>query len=160
MSSTVKRDVRQIVSAILAKSGIDDFEIEATIAEEIHKYVAAFKKGDDMTKVRVGIIENYQSAHPKIKAKAEMVRRIEAAIKITPRSNNKWEDAINFLIKKDEEGQTIEEFWRYCKANVYNTPKEHQISEDPGRIKDNWLQAFPKDSGEQVEVADGRGLRF
>jgi hypothetical protein len=87
----------------------------------------------------------------------EMEDRIYKSTGLTV--SDRWyrERVMDFLLEKDEQGETIETFAKACKDDPYNMPKFFQIAQKLSLLKDTWGLAFVDDS-EQGNNNSGEDL--
>jgi len=92
------------------------------------------------------------------KERTNIVERIEQATRLTV--NDRWykEGVIDFLLQKDKDGQTIEEFTQVCNDNPYTMPKLFKIAEKPSYLKDVWNLAFPANNPNNPEIDSDGGM--
>jgi hypothetical protein len=55
-----------------------------------------------------------------------------------------WDESVlRFIERQEGDGLPLEIFARWCKEDVYNAPKTHQIAQSKGRlIRATWPAAF------------------
>jgi hypothetical protein len=85
----------------------------------------------------------------------EMEDRIYKSTGLTV--SDRWyrERVMDFLLEKDEHGETIETFAKACKDDPYNMPKFFQIAQKLSLLKDTWGLAFvDDDSDAESEPSD------
>lgn len=87
---------------------------------------------------------------PQLRYRAAMVQRIEDSLKLNTDDTPEWERVIDFCLKQDQKGETIETYAYWCKTETgkYNAPKAHQIVLKPSVIIGTWRQAFTEDTPE------------
>jgi len=52
-----------------------------------------------------------------------------------------WERVISFCIQAEAKGQTVKQYQAWREKDVFNSPKSHQIANDPSLIIKTWPQA-------------------
>jgi hypothetical protein len=144
---TDSRNVKKIIQAILQSNGIDNLKCEADLFGAWMRYMNEREGGLTPAQVREKITAEYN----KVGISAEMVERsqlksrMETALGMSiDEGVRNWEVVINHCMSKDGAGETIEKFMEWCKADPYNSPKKHQIAQNPLLIKVMWNSAFVK----------------
>jgi hypothetical protein len=96
------------------------------------------------------LLEFAKMGSAKEQANQAMEERIARAMHIT--TNDRWyrDGIIQFLIRKDAEGQSIETFAQACTADPFNMPKFFKIAEKPSLLRDTWGLAFAKEPTEPL----------
>lgn len=148
--TTDSRQIRLLVNRILVSYGIDDLGLESNLSSGVLKYLQArLKNGKtDKAAIRKEILGSMEIAAAKATKNEAMESRIFKAMGLYV--NDRWykDGVIDFLLKKDEQGETIEVFAQKCKDDPYNMPKFFKIAEKPSYLKDTWGLAFsPESSG-------------
>ena len=57
-------------------------------------------------------------------------------------SGSRFDKMVSFLMQKDRQGETIEVYAAWMKADPYNSPKTHQIAQRPDIVRETWAAAF------------------
>lgn len=75
----------------------------------------------------------------------EMEDRVHKSTGLTVSDIWYRDKVMDFLLRKDEAGESIERFAQACKEDPYRMPKFFQIAQKPGLLKDTWGLAFVRD---------------
>lgn len=140
--TTDSRQIRLLVTGILAKYDIDDLLLEIDLSEAFKQYLQARQKSRDKAGIRERIMADMEIAAARQTKNEEMESRIFKATGLYV--NERWyqDGIIDFLIEKDRQGETIEVFATACKADPYKMPKLFKIAEKPSYLRDVWGLAF------------------
>jgi len=141
--TTDKRQLRITIEGILKSYGVDNLALEAKLTDGVMMYFEqTAKPGANPVSVRndiLGAMINFALDSQKHQA---MQERVERALKVTPDGSDNWNEIIRWLLKKQDDGETIEAYGDWCKSDPYNSPKAHQIGQKPSLIKITWKGAF------------------
>jgi len=157
---TDSRNIKIIIQAITANNGIDNLKLEADIFGVWMRYMNEREEGLTPAEVRKKITDEYNGVgisanmilHSKLK------ERMETALGLSIDEGIKsWEVVMAFCLKQDALGETIEKFWAWCLSDPYNSPKKHQIAQNPLLIKTMWRSAFNGISDAEPAIKDGSG---
>jgi len=144
MATNDKRQLRLTISGILESYGISNLELEIKLTDAVFTFDAETKKGSDPVKTRIGILDAMVSNLGAQRQYELMVDRISRALLVSPDGGDTWNEVVKWLQKRDNDGETIEKYAAWCKANPFTSPKAHQIAQKPGLIKATWPGAFAK----------------
>lgn len=150
MATNDKRQLRLTISGILENYGISNLELELKLTDAVYTFDEETKKGSDPVKTRIGILDAMVSNLGAQRQYELMVERISKALLVTPDGGDVWNEVIKWLQKRDNEGETIERYAAWCKANPFTSPKAHQIAQKPGLIKATWPGAFVAAKNETI----------
>lgn len=158
MTTTINRQISLLVKGILFKYQIDNLQLEIDLVSSFQRMV--LEGGKDPSKfsnIREDILDA-MLANAKIENdKAIMEGRVKRSMGFSIDGRARYDDMLKFLLKKDAEGQTVEEYARWCNANPYDAPKFFKIAEKPDTLMVTWSMAFPERS---QEVARPTGTGF
>ena len=141
-TTTDKRQISIFTNKILAKYDIDNLQLEIDLISAFHAYLTERLKSGDKVGARERIEKALQLHEKRATKNEQMESRIFKATGLYV--NERWymDGIIDFLTKKDEQGETIEVFAERCKADPFNMPKFFKIAEKPAYLKDVWGLAF------------------
>ena len=93
-------------------------------------------------------------------ARNQLNSRMETALGMSiDEGVRNWEAVINHCLGKHYKGETIEKFMEWCKADPYNSPKKHQIAQNPLLIKIMWQSAFVEKTDVNIPIqVDSLGI--
>lgn len=150
-TTTVKRQITKLVRGVFEKYR-DDLEREINMVEAVHQYIVGCNAGRPIAQVREEIFTAMQLGAQSSQVREAMETRIKSALGVDPGvTPSLWDTVIEFLIKKDADGQTIEKFASACQSDPYGMPKAHQIAQKPSLIQSMWLKAFPVQSTQTAQ---------
>jgi hypothetical protein len=138
--TTDSRQLRLTVESILSKYRIDNLQLSIEIVDAVKTFFAETKTGHNPAEVRQKIAEAIEIGERNASAREDMRNRIEIALHLNLLPNA--EGMIDFCLRKEKEGQTIEEYAEWCRRDPYNSPKAHQIANKPDLVISTWPQAF------------------
>lgn len=144
-TGTDSRNVKIIIQAIMQSNGIDNLKAEVDIFGAWMRYMNERAEGLTPAQVREKITKEYGSVGVSQKSieREAFKQRMETALGLdVDTGSTKWEAVFNFCMKQDAAGETIEKFCEWCKNDPYNSPKKHQIAQNPLLIKVMWRSAF------------------
>lgn len=150
-TGTDTRNIKIIVRSLLEKYGVVDEQKQPLLQAEIDftgawvRYMNERKEGLTPAQVREGITAEYNVVGISEAAivKNKLKDRMETALGLSINADLKsWEVVINHCLKKETSGETIEKFCQWCRDDIYNSPKKHQIAQNPLLIKIMWQSAF------------------
>ena len=146
--TTDSRQLRLLIDSVLSKHQIDNLELSMLLVQACQEFFAETKQGHDPVEVRQKIAEAIGVGEANVSRQETMRTRIEKALVLTLLPNA--ESLIDFCLKKDAKGETIERYAAWCKADPYNSPKAHQVINNPLLVIGTWPQAFtvPEDTSE------------
>lgn len=153
--STDSRNIRQLVNSILVSYGIDDLALESNLSSGLLRYLQErmTNRGRDKAAIRAEILAELQIGATKATTNDAMESRIFQATGLYV--NERWhtDGVIAFLIEKDAQGETIEQFAKACKDDPFTMPKFFKIAEKPSYLKDTWgLANFAEHQEEKPPV--------
>ena len=158
-----KQSIRLAISGVLKEYGIDDLEIEGRLATAVYGFFHRLESGENEKLVEADMLSTFERNHAEIRYRAELVERINKALRLNLDSDQLEKDGVLKFIERMErdKGQRIETFAQWCRDDPFNSPKAHQIAKSPLEIKKTWPQAFPADEPQQLTfVKSGGGVDF
>lgn len=153
-TGTDSRNIKIIIQSIMQANGIDNLKAEMDIFGAWMRYMNEREEGLTPAQSREKITKEYNAMGQSLEnaAKLDLQTRMEATLGLSVDVGSKsWETVFNFCLKQQEKGETIEKFWAWCLSDQYNSPKKHQIAQNPLLIKVMWKSAF---SGEIPQLSD------
>ena len=152
MTTSINRQLTLLVQGILGKHKIDNLQVEVDLVSSLQRmWTEGGRDPAKLAEIRENILKSMLAGGLKEHKMAEMEGRVKACMNISV-SGPYYEDMLKFLMKKDEEGETVEQFAKWCKENPYDAPKFFKIAEKPNLLKVNWPAAFT--NRVEREVAD------
>jgi hypothetical protein len=138
--TTLQRNIRMDIRAVLAGYGIDNLKMEIDLAEVIRPFVEAGKR--NIEGKRGDMIDLILD--PETKKKLQMRVRVENSL----RRNLNWDDLKQdwntfdrwLLDTESESGETIEKFMTWYNSDSFRAKGVIYLTAQ--KIKDWWLQAF------------------
>lgn len=140
--TTNRRQLRLTINAVLEKYKIDNLALEGVLTDAITKFVDDTKAGKDPVKVRLSILDGILHFSGKYHDYELMTERVEVALRLHPDGGDAWNAVVDHCNKKLELSQTIEQYAEWLAADKFNSPKAHQIAQNPKIIITTWPQAF------------------
>jgi hypothetical protein len=145
-TGTDSRNIKKIIQAILQSNGIDNLKCEADLFGAWMRYMNERETGLTPAQVREKITAEYNQVgiSEEMVARNQLKTRMETALGMSiDEGVRNWETVITFCkVQEHYKGETIEKFMEWCKADPYNSPKKHQIAQNPLLIKVMWQSAF------------------
>lgn len=147
-TGTDSRNVKKIIQSILQGNGIDNLKCEADLFGAWMRYMNERSAGLTPAEVRANITAEYNQVGISKDGveRSQLKSRMETALGMAiDEGVRNWETVINFCKTQEHyKGETIEKFMEWCKSDPYNSPKKHQIAQNPLLIKIMWQSAFEK----------------
>lgn len=144
-TGTDSRNVKKIIQSILQKYSIDNLKLEIDLFGAWMRYMNERGEGLTPAQVRAKITAEYDEAGISAAGivRSKLKSRMETALGMdVDEGVRNWDVVINHCLKRELEGETIEKFCEWCKADPYNSPKKNQIAQNPLLIKTMWRSAF------------------
>ena len=140
--TTDSRQIGLLVGGILQHYGIDNLQLEIDLSSAVKRYFDERYKSGDKAGIRERIMKDMEVAAANAKQKEQMEVRVMSAIGINA-SGERFSNMIDWLIKEEEEGKTIEGFksW-WDKQNEFKRPALWKISDRPALLHELWPSAF------------------
>ena len=141
--STDNKNIKKIVQGILYKYSIDNLQMEIDLCSAWQRYVNEREEGLTPAEVREKIAGEYNFGMSKeVLEYSRMKRDVENTLRLNVDDTPDWEALIKFLLKMEQQGQTIIQYQEWRVRDVYNSPKAHQIAQNPLIVNKTWPQAF------------------
>lgn len=162
-TGTDNRNIKQIVKSILQNNNIDDLKLEVDLVSAWNRYVNEREEGLTPAQTRAKITEEFGvlgfvGMSDKARERSRMAQVIMDTLRLNVDEDRpEWIAVIDFCLKAEKEGQTIQEYEKWRREDLYNSPKAHQIAMKPKIIKDTWMQAFPPKVDSEVKNEGGSG---
>lgn len=161
MTTTINRQLTLLVQGIHGKYGIDNLQLEVDLVSSLQRmWVEGGKDPQKLSKIREEILDSLLAGAKNENEYIEMEGRAAAALRININGGSSFEEVIKFLIKKEKEGQTIEQYARWCNENPYNAPKGFQIAMTPHLLIRTWPMAFANVAPEEKKIISGTSTGF
>jgi len=143
---TDSRNIKMIIQGIMNKHNIDNLSLEMDLFSAWMRYVNERDEGETPAEARSKIAKEYGilgfvGMSDAVREKARMLEILEGALHLTIDAEE-WNDVILFCIRKEAEGQTVVRYQEWRDKDVFNSPKSHQIAQDPKLVIKTWPQAF------------------
>lgn len=152
MSTTNKRQLRLVISAVLESRKIDDLALESLLSDAVFRFVDETGKGKDPAKSRGDIVTGMLHFRSQYAEYETMSERIEKALRLHPDGGDNWNAVIDHCNKVLPSGETIEKYAEWLSTDKFNSPKSHHIAINPRLIIATWPQAF-KDERKPIVTA-------
>ena len=151
--TTDKRQITLLVQSVMKKHNLVDdkgnlnLQIEMDFVGAFHGYFEARLKSDDKPGIRERLSIEYGllgdlGISDTVLQRARMTQILQDTLRLNVDENAPaWERVITFCIQAEAKGQTVKQYQAWRERDVYNSPKSHQISNDPSMIIKTWPQA-------------------
>jgi len=161
-NSTDTKNIKKIVRALLVKYKVVDEHNEPLLQAEIdftsawHRYVTEREDGLTPAEARLKIADEFDDIFISAKGQERNITRQEfmdvMKIDFGSEDNANWNTLLSHLVEAKAKGETIQKFAEWCKADPFNSPKVHQIAQNPLLVKQVWRSAFAV--GEKAQSTD------
>lgn len=155
-ATTAYRQVKLLVEGLLQNNGIDNLKAEVDLINAFYRMLTEGQKDHaKLVEIREDALSGYINAAAEQNKLIDMEGRVKACMGITIDGRGRYDKMLKFLIMKDVDGQTVEQYARWCKENPYSAPKFFKIAEKPDLLVTTWEMAFQKPVERQVvEMTD------
>lgn len=148
MTTSISRQISLLVKGILERYKIDNLQLEIDLASSFQRmFTEGGKDPEKLSKVREDILSSFQKELDKANELIDMETRVSRAMGISTDGRSRYDTMLRFLVRKDKDGQKIEDYAKWCKDNPFTAPKPFKIAERPDLLMETWTMAF-------VEKAD------
>ena len=155
--TTANRQLTLLVSGVLRKHKIDNLQLEIDLVSSIHRmYDEAGRDVSKMVSIREEILDSFLAGAAKENEITSMEKRVKDCMGISIDGRSRYENMLKFLVKKEEQGQKVEQYAKWCKENSFERPKPFQIASRPALLMETWTMAFP----EVKEISRPTGTGF
>jgi hypothetical protein len=159
MTTSINRQLTLLVQGILGKHKVDSLQLEVDLVSSLQRmWTEGGRDPSKLTSIREDILKSMLAGGLKEHKMAEMEGRVRAALSINIDGRSRYEDMLKFILKKDEQGQTIEQYAKWIRENPYDAPKPFKIAEKPDMLMLTWDMAFAPQSVRKPAVNSGRRL--
>lgn len=159
MATSINRQLTLLVKGILEKYKIDNLQLEIDLVSSLQRmWTEGGRDPAKLASIRENILDSILEGARTENAYVEMEGRAAAALRININGGTNFEEVIKFLIKKEKENQTIEQYARWMNENPYSAPKGFQIAMTPHLLIRTWPMAFANVAPEQKTIMTGTGF--
>lgn len=145
MTTSINRQLTLLVQGILEKHKIDSLQLEVDLVSSLQRmWTEGGRDPSKLAEIRENILKSMLAGAARVEKLASMESRVKMSLGIETNGGSRYEDMLNFLLKKDSEGQSVEEYAKWCKDNPFEAPKPFQISMRPALLSETWPMAFQK----------------
>ena len=140
--TTDTRQLRLLIEGTIQAYGIDNLQLEIDLFSGIKRLL----ESDTPVRTRETVLASLRKTLELGALRENLVINMEARVKacmgIDVSGRERYRPMIDYLIKKDTEGQTVEAFAKWCQEHPFNAPKAFKIAENPDLLMINWPAAF------------------
>lgn len=140
--TTIKRQISLLVKGILEANNIDDLKVEIELVCAFHRLAYEGKDVKDVVRIREETLASLLKGAASENELIEMEKRVKSAMGISVDGRSRYEEMLKFLVRKDKEGQKVEQYADWCKKNPFTAPKLFKIAERPAHLMETWEMAF------------------
>lgn len=140
--ATATRQLRELIGDVLKANGIDNIKAEMDVASAVQRFLAEVKTGRDPVELRDEIGKELWKGITGIQPIEKMKQRIADALRINISENPTWGRVVLHCLRRDEQGEHIEQYAAACADNPFGMPKPFQIAQKPQLIVETWPLAF------------------
>lgn len=141
--STDTKNIKKIIQGILKRNNTDNLQLEVDLVSAWMRYMFEREEGvtPGETKDKIAAeLGFFGTAHTD---KARMMQLLMDTLGVeVDESKKEWITVINFCIEAEKKNQTVSAYRAWMNSDPYNSPKKHQIAQNPLLIKQTWLSAF------------------
>lgn len=140
--TTDSRQIRMLVQGILFNYGIDNLGLECNLSSGLLRYLQERIQGNkNKAGIRETILADMEIAARKSSIKEDILKRVKQVL--GDMSGSRFEQTIDFLIRHDEMGETIEAFGEWLEGDKYKRPAKWKFLDRPALLIELWPSAFP-----------------
>lgn len=140
--TTFNRQLTLLVQGILKSYQIDNLQLEMDIVSAVRRLTEEKKDPAKMVEVRGDILSSLLQGARAENELTSMEARVKKVMGISIDGRSRFDEMLRFLIKKDKEGQTVEQYAEWCKEHPYDAPKFFKIADRPALLVETWNMAF------------------
>ena len=140
--TTDSRQLGLLIGGILKHYQIDSLQLEINLSSAVRRYFEERYKSTDKANIRERIMNDMEIAAAKATENEAMCGRIKQSLGFEP--NGRHDELIEWLIKKDKIGETIERFRKWWdNENEFKRPALWKFGDRPAFLMEMWVSAFP-----------------
>lgn len=160
MSTTINRQLSLLVKGILVdKYKIDNLQLEIDLVSALQRmWTEGGRDPAKLSRLREEILSALLGQGKLENDKALMEGRVKACMNISIDGRSRYDEMVRFLVKKDAEGQRVEQYAVWCKENPFEAPKAFQISQRPDLLMETWTMAFSEKQESEQSQSTGTGF--
>lgn len=140
--STTTRQIGLFIKETLKAYGIDNLQLEIDLFCGVKKVMASAEPVRTREALIAGLRKTLEIGVLAEDLRINMEARVKLSMGIDIAGRDRYRDMIDFLVKKDGEGQSVELFAEWCRNNPFSAPKPFQIAASPDALMINWPAAF------------------
>lgn len=151
--TTVNRQLSLLVKGIFEAYRVDNFQLEVDLVSALQRmWGEAGRDTAKMVVIREEILSAMLAQGAFENKLADMEGRFRAATGLSLDGRSRYDKMLRFLLRKDEEGQSIEKYAQWCRENPYDAPKFFKIAEKPDLLMTTWGMAFQTSENKRTDV--------
>lgn len=143
---TDSRNIERIVRGILSANGIDDLKLEVDLCTAWKRYVNERDAGETPATARDRIADEYPDGiyfgSEYGRERMQLRQEFMDIMQMDFGDDTKWDALLDHLQRAKAKGESIKTFAEWCNKDPYNSPKKHQIAQNPLLVKSVWKSAF------------------
>jgi len=142
--STDTKNITAIVRGILKRNYVaDNLQLEIDLVAAWKRYLFEREGGQTPADARAKIAQELGFFGIEHTERARMMQLLMDTLGVeVDESRTEWMAVINFCLGAEKKNQTVSAYREWMNADPYNSPKKHQIAQNPLLIKRTWLSAF------------------
>lgn len=140
--TTTTRQIGLLVKETLKAYGIDNLQLEIDLFCGVKKVLASAEPVRTREAIIISLRKTMEIGGLQEDLRINMEARVKLSMGIDIAGRDRYRDMIDFLVKKDEQGQSVELFAEWCRNNPFSAPKPFQIAQSPDALMINWPAAF------------------
>jgi len=149
--STKSRNIKLLIEGTLKTYGIDNLKLEIDLFSGVRRILESAEPVRTREKILASLQKTLEVGALEEDLRINMESRVKLSMGIDVSGRDRYREMIEFLVKKDAAGQSIEHFAEYCRDNPFNAPKPFQIAEKPHLLQINWPSAFAENVTKESE---------
>jgi len=145
---TDNRNIKKIVQSILQRYNVDNLQMEVDLVVAWTRYMNEREEGLTPAQTRERIatefgVLGFIGISDVALERGRMTQIIMDTIGVDVNEDStNWQAVITHCLAKEKEGQSIKTYREWMDRDPYNSPKKHQIAQNPMLIKQTWRSAF------------------
>lgn len=155
--STDTKNITQIVKGILKRNYVaDSLQLEIDLVSAWKRYLFEREEGLSPAETREKITKEIGFFGVEHIERARMMQLLMDTLGVdVDEGTPEWIAVINHCIEAEKNNQTVRDYRAWMNADPYNSPKKHQIAQNPLLIKQTWRSAFEEKEKNQTNEIPG-----
>jgi hypothetical protein len=161
MTTSINRQLSLLVQGYFKKYAIDNFQLEVDLVSALQRmWTEGGRDPAKLSSLREEMLSALLKGGAEDNELALMEGRVKNCMRLNLDGRDRYNGMLKFLVKMEKEnGQTVEQFARWCEEHPYDAPKFFKFAEKPDLLAINWPAAFAEIAEHKVVAeTDDNGI--